>query len=94
MSELSPEEMRKLLYYMDRVMLYDRVNFLLACNMITLLWGLLFIGAGISETLLNLSTGYEGTIIVWIVTLLSLWIVDVFSKYQLFQRKEPMAKHR
>ncbi len=83
-NEISKDELRQLLYFMQRVKSFERTFMIQKDSIIRLIWGLLFIGAGILDWVmieLQFITNEVGlfALLPWVIAMLSGLIIQIFS---------------
>ena len=83
-SDISKDELRQLLHFMQRVKSFERTFMIQKGSIIRLIWGLLFIGAGILDCVmieLQIITDAVGwfTLFPWAIAMLSGLIIQIFS---------------
>jgi hypothetical protein len=90
--KISPAEIKELLFYLNNAKLIDKLRILQADVIIIVTWALLILIAAFSETFLNISTGEDFTVFIWIVTLIFGGGITVFLKEQLYLTFRPKFK--
>ena len=89
---ISDKNLHELLYYLNNVKLIDKLRILQVDVVILVIWALLALIASFSETFLNISTGSNFTIIIWIITITFGGILTLFLKEQLYLTTRPKFK--
>lgn len=90
--DISDKNIQELLFYLNNVKIMDRLRILQVDVVILVIWSLLALIASFSETFLNLSTGSDFTIIIWIITLVFGGVITIFLKEQVYLTFRPKFK--
>ena len=82
--EISKDELRQLLYFMQRVKSFERTFMIQKDSIIKLIWGLLFMGAGILDCVmidLQFATSAVGifALLPWLIAMFSGLVIQIFS---------------
>lgn len=91
-NQVSPTEIKELLFYLNNAKLMDKLRVLQADVIILVIWALLILIAAFSETFLNISTGGKFTVFIWIITLIFGGVLTIFLKEQLYLTFRPKFK--
>ena len=83
-NEISKAELKQLLYFMQRVKSFERTFMIQKDSIIKLIWGLLFVGAGVLDYVmvdLQIETAAVGifSLLPWVIAMLSGLIIQIFS---------------
>lgn len=90
--QISNAEIKELLFYLNNAKLMDKLRILQTDVVIIVIWSLLILLAAFSETFLNISTGQDFTVIIWIVTLIFGGGLTIFLKEQVYLTFRPKFK--